>query len=59
MSSKTLNKKRERTKQWHDSVKSAIVSDFVTETVEEYNFERLICTGVVVETPSSVPIGVP
>ncbi len=49
MSSKALNKRRERTRQWHDSVKSAIVSDFVTETVEDYNFKRLIRTGVIVE----------
>lgn len=59
MSSKVLNKRRERTRQWHDAVKSAIVADFVSETIEKYNFECLIHTGVIVEEPSSVSLQAP
>lgn len=49
--SKKVNKHRKRTTQFENAVKTQILNDYVVNSIEQYNFEKLVRSGVIVREP--------
>ena len=44
-----MNKCKERTERWYKALKERTVSEYVTNTLEQHNFDNLVRRGIIVE----------
>ena len=52
-----MNKRKQRTEELHKALKDRAVSEYVSNTLEQHNFDNLVRRGIIVEKSSVVPIG--
>ena len=49
-----MNKRKQRTENLRKAIRDVDTNDYVVNTIEQHNFDRIVAQGIIVEGPASV-----